>query len=120
GIDLLLSPTTADEIWERTNARLAESDFSAHGILKKFDVRVIGTTDDPADALDDHEAIAGLGLKTKVVPTFRPDKAMWVDKPELLNAWLEKLERASDTKISRVADLLDALRKRHDAFHEAG
>ncbi len=120
GIDLLLSPATADEIWERTNARLAEADFSAHGILKKFDVRVVGTTDDPADPLDDHEAITGLGLKTLVVPTFRPDKAMGVDKPGLLNAWLEKLEKVSDTTICRLPDLLDALRKRHDAFHDAG
>lgn len=120
GIDLMLSPDTADEIWDRTNAKLAESDFSTHGILNKFDVRVVGTTDDPADSLDDHLAIAASDLKTLVVPTFRPDKAMLVDRPDLLNPWLEKLEAVSDSSISHLSDLLAALQKRHDAFHAAG
>jgi len=120
GIDLLLGPDTAEEIWERANAKLAEPDFSTHGILKKFDVRVIGTTDDPADPLDDHAAIAASGLATKVVPTFRPDKALLVDRPDLLIPWLAKLEAASNTSIVHFCDLLAALQKRHDAFHEAG
>ncbi len=120
GIDLLLSPTTADEIWERTNAKLAEVDFSTHGLLKKFDVRVVGTTDDPADPLTDHEAIAASNLKTLVVPTFRPDKALLVDRPDLLKSWIEKLEAASDVSITHLSDLLAALRKRHDDFHRAG
>ncbi|RYD19529.1 MAG: glucuronate isomerase [Verrucomicrobiaceae bacterium] len=120
GINKLLTPATADEIWEKTNARLAEADFSTHGLLKKFDVRVVGTTDDPADPLDDHHAIAASDLKTLVVPTFRPDKAMLVDRPDLLNPWLEKLEGASDTSIVHLSDLLAALQKRHDDFHAAG
>ena len=62
GIDLLLGPDTADEIWERANAKLAEPEFSTHGVLKKCDVRVVGTTDDPADPLDDHAAIAASAL----------------------------------------------------------
>jgi len=120
GIDLLLTPDTADEIWERTNAKLAEADFSTHGLLKKFDVRVVGTTDDPADPLDDHEAIAASDLETLVVPTFRPDKALLVDSPELLNPWLEKLEGVSDVSIIHLSDLLLALQKRHEDFHRAG
>lgn len=120
GIDLMLSPATADEIWERTNAKLAEPDFCVHGLLKKFDVRVVGTTDDPADSLDDHVSIAASGLTTRVVPTFRPDKALNVDRPDLLAPWLEKLESASDTSITHLSDLLAALQKRHDDFHEAG
>ncbi len=120
GIDLLLTPATADEIWERANAKLAEPDFSTHGILKKFDVRVVGTTDDPADALDDHATIAASDLKTLVVPTFRPDKAFRVDRPDLLATWLEKLEAVSDISIVHFSDLLAALLKRHDDFHAAG
>jgi glucuronate isomerase len=120
GIDLLLTPDTADEIWERTNAKLAEPDFSVHGLLEKFDVRMVGTTDDPADPLTDHQAIAASGLKTLVVPTFRPDKALLVDRPELLKPWLAKLEAASDTTIVHLSDLLAALQKRHDDFHAAG
>src|SRR6478609_1075790 len=120
GIDLLLSPDTADEIWERTNAALAEPDFCTHGILKKFDVRMVGTTDDPADPLDDHHSIAASDLKTKVLPTFRPDKAMLVDRPDLLAPWLTKLEVQSGTAIVHLSDLLAALQKRHDDFHQAG
>jgi glucuronate isomerase len=84
GIDLLLSPTTADEVWERANAKLADPDFSVHGILKGYDVKVVGTTDDPADPLDDHHAIAGSGLETRVVPTFRPDNAFLVDRKSVV------------------------------------
>ena len=120
GIDLMLTPDTADEIWARTNAKLAEPDFCVHGLLKKFDVRVVGTTDDPADSLDDHLAIAGSDLKTLVVPTFRPDKALNVDRPDVLLPWLTKLEAAADTTIVHLSDLLGALQKRHDDFHAAG
>jgi glucuronate isomerase len=120
GIDLLLGPDTADEIWDRANAKLAEADFCVHGLLKKFDVRVVGTTDDPADPLDDHEAIAASDLVTRVVPTFRPDKALLVDRPDLLGPWLGKLEAIADTDITHFSDLLAALQKRHDDFHEAG
>ena len=120
GIDKLLSPETADEIWEKTNARLAEPEFSARGLLKKFDVRVVGTTDDPADPIDDHLKIAASGFSTKVVPTFRPDNAFKVDRPDLLNPWINKLEQASNTSIHHLSDLLAALRKRHDDFHAAG
>ena len=119
-IDTLLTPDTADEIWERANARLSEPEFSTHGLLKKFDVRVVGTTDDPADSLDDHLAIAASGLACKVVPTFRPDKAFQVDRPDLLNPWIDRLEETSGTSISHLSDLLAALQKRHDDFHAAG
>jgi glucuronate isomerase len=119
-IDLLLSPDTADEIWERANAKLADADFSTHGLLQKFAVRVVGTTDDPADPLDDHAAIAASDLTTRVVPTFRPDQAFLVDHPELFGLWLERLEALSDTPIAHLSDLLAALQKRHDDFHEAG
>lgn len=120
GIELMLSPKTADEVWERANAKLATEDFCVHGILKKFDVRVIGTTDDPADPLADHLAIAESELQTRVVPTFRPDKALNVDRPDLLNPWIVKLEAASDTTVIHLSDLLVALQKRHDDFHAAG
>jgi glucuronate isomerase len=114
GIDTLLSPKTADAIWEQTNARLAR------GLLKKFDVRVVGTTDDPADPIDDHLKIAASGFSTKVLPTFRPDNAFKVDRPDLLNPWIAKLEKVSNISITTLGDLLNALKKRHDDFHAAG
>ncbi len=119
-IDLMLGPDTAEEVWERANAKLAEPDFCVHGILKKFDVRMVGTTDDPADPLDDHAAIAASGFATLVAPTFRPDKALLVDRPDLLIPWLEKLEAITDMDIVHLSDLLAALQKRHDDFHAAG
>ena len=119
-IDLLLGPDTAEEIWERANARLQDQDFCVHGILEKFDVRVVGTTDDPAEPLDDHLAVAASGLATRVLPTFRPDKAFMVDQPERLKPWLQKLEAVSDTHIVHLSDLLAALQKRHDDFHAVG
>lgn len=120
GIETLLSPKTADEIWEKTNARLSDPEFSACGLLKKFDVRVVGTTDDPADPIDDHLKIAASGLKTKVLPTFRPDNAFKVDRPDLLNPWIAKLESTSNISITTLGNLLNALKKRHDDFHAAG
>jgi len=120
GIEELLTPDTADSIWDRANARLAEDDFCVHGILRKFDVRMVGTTDDPADPLDDHAAIAASDLDTRVYPTFRPDKAFTVDQPEAFNAWIDKLEGITDSAISQLGDLLKALRQRHDDFHAVG
>lgn len=120
GIDTLLTPASADRIWEKANARLAEADFSAHGILKKFDVRMVGTTDDPVDPLDHHQAIIASGIATKVLPTFRPDKAFNVDQPEAFNAWIDKLEETTGLDISSLGDLLDGLHRRHDDFHAIG
>ncbi len=120
GIDLLLSPKTADEIWDRANARLAEADFCAHGILEKFDVRMVGTTDDPVDSLEHHEAIRKLGIKTVVAPTFRPDKAMFVHQPTIWLPWVQKLGEVTGAKINSLSGLLAALQQRHDDFHAAG
>jgi glucuronate isomerase len=120
GIQEMLSLDTADSIRDRCNARLAEPDFSVHGILKKFDVRLVGTTDDPADPLDFHQQIAASDLETRVVPTFRPDKAFLVDRPDLLRQWLRQLESAVGRSIGKLSDLLDALQKRHDDFHAVG
>jgi len=120
GITELLDERTAPAIWDRANERLATPELSAHGILKKFSVRAVGTTDDPADDLAHHEALARSGLATKVVPTFRPDKALAVHLPGAFKAWLERLEAASNTSIARLPDLLTALKQRHDAFHALG
>ena len=119
-INELLSPATAESIWQRCNARLAEPDFCVRGILEKFSVEMVGTTDDPADPLDDHLAIAATGISTKVLPTFRPDKAFAIDQPAAYQTWLKKLEITSHRSISCLADLCAALRQRHNDFHAAG
>ena len=119
-IDELLGPATAESIWQRCNQRLAEPDFCVHGILEKFRVKMVGTTDDPADPLDDHLRIAEGGLATRVMPTFRPDKALAIDQPEMFLAWLDKLAAICGRSILTLDDLCSALRQRHDDFHEAG
>ena len=116
GIDTLLSPQTADEIWEGCNERLKDEDFSAQGLLSKFRVDAVGTTDDPTDNLSHHETANASDCPTKIYPTFRPDKAFFVDRPSLLNPWLNQLGE----NIITFADFLSALKARHDYFHEKG
>jgi glucuronate isomerase len=120
GIDVLLNENTAPAIWERANELLATKDFSTQGILKRFDVRALCTTDDPTDDLSYHSAVATAGLATRVYPTFRPDKALNVHLPEVFNAWVVKLADVSGVTIDSLRDFLDALRQRHDYFHAHG
>lgn len=119
-IDTLISEDTAKEIWDAANEKLKSEAFSAHGILKKFKVKVVGTTDDPVDSLEHHKTIRGQGLDTAVVPTFRPDKALNVDHAEAFNAWVDKLAEVAGGPISSLGELLGALKSRHDFFHEMG
>jgi glucuronate isomerase len=120
GIDELLNEKTAPAIWERATAALATDELSAKGILSKFRVKAVCTTDDPTDDLSYHKAIAASGLATKVFPTFRPDKALNVHVPEVFNPWVDKLATVSNTHIAKLSEFVDALKKRHDFFHEMG
>ncbi len=118
GIDTIIDSTSAGRIWTEANAQLAS--MRVHDIFAKFKVAVVCTTDDPADSLETHEKIAKLGLKTRIYPTFRPDKALTVNTPAAFNTWVEKLGGAAGTKIDSFDDFLAALKKRHDAFHAVG
>jgi glucuronate isomerase len=120
GIDELLDESTADMVWQRANEQLAGEALRAHGILGKFGVVAVCTTDDPTDDLEYHRQIAASGLKTKVFPTFRPDKALLVSQPDLFNDWVGKLAAAANIDISSFQDFLDALKQRHDYFHSLG
>ncbi len=119
-IDELLSPESAESIWEQANERLAEHAFSACGLLKRFEVRGLCTTDDPADTLPHHEAIAASNLQTKVYATFRPDKAWSVDDPKGFRSWVEQLAQTSGIAINNLDHFLSALGKRVDDFHALG
>jgi glucuronate isomerase len=122
GVQALLSPATAREVFDRCNARLQEDGFTALGLLRRFRVAVVCTTDDPADTLDAHRRLAGrLEPETRVYPTWRPDRAFAVHEPVAFNAWVARLEAASGVAVGgRVSTLLDALKVRHDVFHELG
>jgi glucuronate isomerase len=120
GIEDYLNADTAASVWERANAELATDGLSAHGILNRFQVRALCTTDDPADDLAHHQAIAAAGLATKVFPTYRPDAAMAIANPPSFNAWVKRLAEASGREIGSFAEFLEALDARHLAFHQAG
>ena len=120
GIHDLLDATSAARVWAQANEQLQTEALSAHGILRQFHVQVIGTTDDPADDLSHHERIRASSLATRVVPTFRPDRALDVHDPAVFNPWMDRLAAVANVDIRRVADLLDALARRHQAFHDLG
>jgi glucuronate isomerase len=121
GIDWLVFPATALEIWDVANRQLAQPDFTASGILKKFRVESHRKTDDPADDLSSHAAIAANpAIATKVLPTFRPDKAMKLSDPEAVRSWCGRLTQSSGTDTTTFAGFLEALRSRHDFLHRTG
>lgn len=120
GIDELLDEKTGPPIWRRANEMLASEQLCVHGILNKFRVAALCTTDDPTDDLGYHKTIAASDLETRVVPAFRPDKALAVDQPEAFNAWVERLAAASNIDISNFTRFLDAIGQRHDFFHRMG
>ena len=120
GIDELLNADTAQSIWDRAQEQLAAPQFSVHGLLQRADVRALCTTDDPADSLQHHQAIAASTLRTRVYPTFRPDKAWGVDHPALFNPWAERLAAASGVDTGALAGFMEALSRRIEDFHGLG
>ena len=120
GITKLLDAGSAARIWEETSAQLARPELSVHGILAKFRVTAVCTTDDPTDDLRHHVSLAGQGIPTRVLPAFRPDKALNVHQPAAFNAWLDQLSAAANTDVGTLAAFLDALRQRADDFHALG
>jgi len=120
GIHSLLNPSTARQIWDNCNELLHTADFSCRGIIKKANVTVICTTDDPIDTLEYHRAIKESGFEVKVIPAWRPDKAMTIEDPDMFNDYLDLLEGAANVSISTFDHFMFALEKRHQFFHENG
>ncbi|MFW5892540.1 MAG: glucuronate isomerase [Bacteroidota bacterium] len=120
GITKILNPSTAKDIYEQTSEMLNTPEFSARNIMRKSKVEVVCTTDDPIDNLKHHIKTKKDNFEIKVLPTWRPDKAMAVENTEQYNKYLDKLENASKTSITKFDDLIAALRKRHDFFHKHG
>jgi glucuronate isomerase len=120
GIDDLLDERTADQVWARANEQLKSPKLSPKGILSTFCVKAVCTTDDPADPLTYHEQIAASNLPTKVYPTFRADRVMDPHQPDVFNGWVDKLAATANVHIAQFQDLLDALARRHQAFHDLG
>jgi glucuronate isomerase len=120
GISELLSENNAKKVWDRANSLLRSSDLSAQGILRKFQVRVVCTSDDPCDDLIHHRKVNDAHIGLRLYPSFRPDPALGVNEAAAFNAWVARLEQASQVSISTLPHFLDALKKRHDDFHAMG
>ncbi|PJG84717.1 glucuronate isomerase [Conservatibacter flavescens] len=119
-VNTLFNSESAEEIWEKCNALLAKPEFSARGILKQMNVKLVGTTDDPIDDLRYHQQIkADPSIDIEVVPTFRPDRAFKIELAGFLD-YLQQLEQVSGLKIEKFADLTTALEKRIEYFDQNG
>lgn len=120
GIEKLLSPETAREIYDECNEKLRQPAYSARGFMRRYHVETVCTTDDPADDLHYHEQIKQSGFEIKVLPAFRAEKALAADKPEMFKAYMKRLGEVCDIEIDSYRKLIEALRKRHDFFAAHG
>jgi glucuronate isomerase len=120
GITDLLTPATAESVWGRVNAQLSAPGCSARSFMTRSNVRLVCTTDDPADSLEHHAAVRAIPFGVQMLPTWRPDKALAIDRPEFWNSWLDRLAAAAGSGVRTLDDLLAALQKRHDFFASLG
>ena len=119
-VDELLNPESAKHIFDVCSEKLRKPEFSARGLMKHYNVEVICTTDDPIDSLEHHIALQKEGFEIKVLPTWRPDKAMAVENATEYRKYVEKLSEVSGVEINSFNDLIAALRNRHDFFSSVG
>jgi glucuronate isomerase len=116
----ILNPASSKKIYEECTSKLQGDDFSVRNLLRRMNVKVVCTTDDPVDDLAHHRKIQEDNFEIKIFPAFRPDKAMNVDDATSFNEYVKKVEAASDTSVSSLSDYLSALKKRHDYFASMG
>jgi glucuronate isomerase len=119
-IDDMLDAKSAKKIYENASELLQTKEFSVRNLLRRMNVKVVCTTDDPVDSLIYHQQLRDEGFEIKVLPAFRPDKAMNVDDPVIFNEYLSKLEATSNVSISSFNNYLDALKNRHEFFASMG
>ena len=112
GIDKLLNPETAREIYDRCNDMLQnDPEMTARGLMRKYGVEVVCTTDDPVDSLEHHKRLRDEGFEIKVLPTWRPDKAMAVENPEAFANYVNKLAEVAEMEIKDFDDFIAALQR---------
>jgi glucuronate isomerase len=120
GVTELLNKDSAKRIYDHCSALLRTKEYSVRNLLLKMNVKALCTTDDPIDNLAYHKQIAASGFEIKVLPTFRPDKAMGVDDELLFVEYVNALATSAGLSIRCLADYKAAIKSRHDFFHEAG
>ncbi len=119
GIFELLSPSTAEEIYEKTSSVLQTKEYSIRELLKMMNVEIVCTTDDPADTLEFHQNLKS-SFEIPVLPAFRPDNLIKTDDPLVFRTYIEKLGQAGGKEINNFTDLIEITDSRHKFFHEVG
>lgn len=119
GIDKLLTPATAREIYEECNEKLAQPAYSARGLMRRFNVECVCTTDDPVDNLEWHKKTRESGFEIQMLPAWRPDKAMNIEKEGYAD-YVRLLGETAGVDILYFRDMVEALQKRHDFFNANG
>lgn len=119
-IDEILSPANARKIFDACSEKLQSPEFSVRNLLLRMKVEVVGTTDDPIDSLVHHKRTREEKYIVKIIPSFRPDKAMEVDEVNAFNQYVNNLEKVSSVSIKTYSDYLAALKQRHDYFSSMG
>ncbi|MEN8248109.1 MAG: glucuronate isomerase [Bacteroidota bacterium] len=120
GITGLVNEDSADKIYDQCTEKLKTENYSVQNLIRQYNVEVICTTDDPVDDLRYHQQIATSNFEVKVIPAWRPDKAMAVEALKSFNNYIDELSIVADVEIYIFSDLLLALQKRHDFFAENG
>jgi glucuronate isomerase len=116
----MLTPKTAAAIYEKASSLLQQKDYTPISLLKKLKVEIVCTTDDPVDSLEYHRKIKESNTGVRVIPAWRPDKLLMVDNYQKFNEYIDKLAELSGVDIRSYSMLLEAVRKRHQFFHDAG
>jgi glucuronate isomerase len=119
-VNEILSPATARKIYDECTEKLQTPEYSVRNLLRKMNVKVVCTTDDPIDGLEYHKKISDDSFEVKILPAYRPDKAMTVDDPAVFKKYVQKVEAASNVSVSNYSDYLTALKKRHNFFASMG
>lgn len=120
GVTELLNPASADRIYEKCSEMLQSPERSARGLMRHYNVETVCTTDDPVDSLEHHLRTKADGFEIRMLPTWRPDKAMAVENPITYRDYINKLGEVSGVEIKTFGDVITALQKRHDFFEKAG
>jgi glucuronate isomerase len=112
----VLDGKSAKRIYDECTAKVQTPEFSVRNLLRRMNVKLVCTTDDPVDALEYHQQLNNEGLEIPILPAFRPDSAMNVDNTIAFNRYLQRLESAANVSIGSYQNYLDALKSRHDFF----
>ena len=116
----ILKSESAKKIYDECTKKLQTKEYTVRNLLRKMNVKVICTTDDPTDTLEHHQKIKNDGFEIKILPAFRPDKAMNVDNVNDFKAYVEKVQKVSGISVSDYSTYLEALKQRHDFFASMG